>query len=156
MPVFISYSKYDREIALKVFEFLKSRRIKVYIDVLDPELKEEEVTKIILKRLEEVSHLLAIISQNTIRSWWVPFEIGVATKGEVRIVSLTTSQISLPDFLLLWPVLKKIEDLEKFVSLYFKDQFSLKKLGKTIELAFAEINTAEEFHSQLKKSLGQI
>ena len=46
---------------------------------------------------------MALVSSTTAESWWVPFEIGVATDKERRITSFALAAVKLPDFLTVWP-----------------------------------------------------
>ena len=106
MPVFISYQSDDRRIALSIRDRLREWSIPTYIDVMDPSLKTaEDITAVIVAALGECTHLMAVISQHTVSSWWVPFEIGVATKDDRRITSYRSDSVPLPDFLKIWPVL---------------------------------------------------
>ena len=97
MPVFISYRHTDRDHAFKIDQRLKVAGIKTYLDVLDEESRQgaDEITDIITKRMSECTHLLAIISDDTSKSWWVPFEIGEATYAENRIA---TFQLNILDY----------------------------------------------------------
>ena len=49
--------------------------------------------------------LLAVVSRNTVASWWVPMEIGVALDREKHIGTYLVNRIELPSYLWLWPVM---------------------------------------------------
>lgn len=56
--------------------------VDVFLDAFNPALSAsgtpEQVTGIIDFGLNACTHLLAVISDNTRGSWWVPYEVGVA------------------------------------------------------------------------------
>src|SRR5262245_57071772 len=96
MPVFISHSTSDDKIARSVYDRLLSfHGIRCYIDDLDREAKAARgtraITSLILSRLESCTHLLAVVTPNTITSWWVPFEIGVARRSPRAISTYSNS-----------------------------------------------------------------
>jgi hypothetical protein len=158
-PVFISHRKADEQVALYVDNHLKKFNIRTFIDCLDPELQNnqnaDKVTEIIIRRLSQCNHLIAVFSQNTQGSWWVPFEIGVATKGDSRIATYTRnlSVSEMPEYLRNWPVLTKTDDLFYYAETYLQDEtitFAQKK--SHVE---RELRTASDFHNTLKRRLGQ-
>ena len=152
MPVFISHKLEDKELALRMSQYLKSQGVSTYVDVLDPTLKTtDDITRTIIERLKQCTHLMALVSNFTERSWWVPFEIGVATETERRISTYQTSTVTkLPEFLEKWPVLRKQSDLDVYIRVYKRDSIIPLTEGK---VASASIRSADQFHRELKASL---
>jgi len=104
MPVFISHRTTDDSLAKMVFKrLLEVHRIPCYIDDLDREANSARgtarVTEVILGRLELCTHLLALVTENTRGSWWVPFEIGVARRAPRIISTYTNVYRDLPEYL---------------------------------------------------------
>lgn len=157
MSVFISHRKTDTTIALSIADILKTHHIETYVDVLDPSLDDKRhLTDKILNGLRKCSHLIAIISDNTQGSWWVPFEIGVATEGDKRIVTYRAILIpDFPDYLTMWPIITQKAQIGLFAMRYIKDSIVLEKASKTYEAKITEVKTAEDFHRLLKGDLGQ-
>ena len=158
MPVFISHRKADTATAVRANSRLKQYGIPTYLDVLDLALQSpENVTQKILAGLQPCTHLLAIISAETAGSWWVPFEIGVATNADKRITSfsIATARANLPDYLLVWPVLTRDEQIEMFAMRYLKDRKTLEKSYRLEEAQRTPIQSAADFHRLLKRDLGQ-
>ena len=167
MPVFISYRQTDREHAFKIDQRMKVSGIKTYLDVLDEESRQgaDEITDIITKRMSECTHLLAIISDDTSKSWWVPFEIGEATYAENRIATfqLNILDYQLPSYLKKWPKIKNLNQIEHFISSYKNDMkytpmmesLSGNEEYRRIYKSRGYTTTADEFHRVLKQSLGQ-
>jgi len=66
MPVFLSHRKTDKASALNIFAYLETNNIKCYIDEFDDALqKSKNITDIIMSRISQCSHLMAIMSYNT-------------------------------------------------------------------------------------------
>ena len=153
VPVFISHKKADRTDAISIAAYLKNRGVICYVDEFDPSLqKTDDITNAIMDRVRSCSHLMAIVSENTNNSWWVPFEIGVASEIDKRICSYKLRSVSLPEYLEKWPVLRTILHLDKFIQHYKNDNTVQLNEGRSYA---ATINTAASFHRSLKSSIGQ-
>lgn len=157
MSVFISHKKEDENIARQIDGVLKARGINTYLDVLDPTLIDKtNITMKILNGLNKCSHLLAIVSSRTSESWWVPFEIGVATKGDKRICTYSAVSITtLPDYLTIWPIISQLSQVGFFASRYLNDRMVLEKASRTYEASQSSIQNANDFHRLLKADLAQ-
>jgi hypothetical protein len=94
--VFISHQRADKEICRKIVDYLVGAGIYVYFDENDEDLKianqtqnQKAVTKAILKGINHSTHMLCVISPNTLDSKWVPFEVGYGyDKTELGILLL--------------------------------------------------------------------
>jgi hypothetical protein len=156
MPVFLSHRTADDQIAKSIASRLMNHhRIFCYIDNFDPQTKTTtQVTSLILERINNCTHILALITNNTIGSWWVPFEVGVARQAQRRIASVDKSTQVLPEYLREWPVLVGESAIDAFADLYHEDQ-SARPLQEKRTAAQRTIATAEDFHRRLKAKLGQ-
>ena len=153
MSVFLSHKKIDREIALQVANYLISRSVPCYVDEFDPILQNtNDITSTIIQRVRDCTHLMAIVSSNTQYSWWVPFEIGVASEIEKRITSCKVGSISLPEYLEKWPIIKNDNDLDQFINFYHRDNAYLAEGRQAQSYHFS---SADEFHRQLKVAIRQ-
>lgn len=154
MPVFISYRHTDRVQAMAINARLKLANIKTYLDVLDTESQQtDDITAVITRNITECTHLLAVVSQETAMSWWVPFEIGEATISDRRICSYKIGASALPLYLDKWPKLSSDTDLSFFIDAYRKEAMSERSLGmesfsESIRGTFKR--NADLFHDQLK------
>jgi len=160
MPVFISHKSSDKDQALIIARYLEQRRVRVYIDIFDPALKNtNDITSVIVDRVRTCTHIIAVTSMETTKSWWVPFEIGVATDQDRRITTYALQPSDLPDYLKKWPIMTHQRDLEEFVNLYKRDKTVALEEATTLDgynYSTRNIVTAESFHSSLKRQLGQI
>lgn len=154
MPVFISHRTADDALATHVFAHLTRHGIHCYLDNLDREAHTtNDITALILSRMSLTSHLIAVVTQNTAGSWWVPFEIGVATESAKRIASYTRVRVLLPEYLLKWPALESDSDLNTFAGEYKRDRpLQEKRAGFS---RAEQRSDAETFHRILKAAIGQ-
>lgn len=154
MPVFLSHKREDKMQALSIANYLlKTHGIKSYVDVFDPTLNSTtDITATLMQRVRQCSHIMAVVSDYTTQSWWVPFEVGVASELDRRITSYRLSSVSLPDFLNKWPILYTFSHLDIFAR-YYKNDISISlEDGRKFN---ANINSGDIFHATLKQELGQ-
>ena len=161
MSVFISHKQEDHLKAKEIYNYLESKYITCYLDVMDKStLSANDITNHITSRIQECTHLIAILSEKTKKSWWVPFEIGEATFGDRRISSYNIGLYSfeIPDYLKKWPIMKTREHLQLFVNEYKQDigYLTMKKSAELLESTGAfkkDTRSADLFHNNLKKSI---
>ncbi|MHC8302058.1 toll/interleukin-1 receptor domain-containing protein [Pseudomonas sp. ZS1P83] len=154
MPVFISYRHTDRAQAMTINDRLVRANIKTYLDVLDTESQQtDDITAVITRNISDCTHLLAVVSQETAQSWWVPFEIGEATISNRRICSFQTGQNALPLYLDKWPKLSGDADINFFIDAYREETLSSRTMGlESFSEAIRSVykRDADVFHDKLK------
>jgi len=162
MPVFISHRTVDNEIAKHVAERLKNHHgIPIYIDDIDQEVRQVQgtaaITALLVQRINMCTNLLAIVSENTKGSWWVPFEIGVARQVPRTITSLTNQgDASLPEYLLEWPRLRGDAAIDTFARIYNEQRRVLtEQVLRNQAPVSRQLGYVDQFHASLKKALGQ-
>ena len=106
--VFISHQKEDKDICHRIADYLIEAGIDVYFDEYDYDLKianqtkdSKAVTKAILKGVNYSTHMLCVVSPNTLDSKWVPFEIGFGyDKTQLGVLLLKgIKKEQLPDYI---------------------------------------------------------
>lgn len=154
MPVFISHRTADDAKAQVLVQRLYTRhKITCYVDHFDPEARTtREITDLIVGRINLCTHLMALVTNATVGSWWVPFEIGVARQGDRRITSFDASTVVLPEFLTEWPVMTNEAHLDLFAEAYHRDR-SAKPIMEKYATASRSIFSAEDFHTRLKNAV---
>src|SRR6266851_8187582 len=117
IKVFISHKKEDAEQAAAVAAHLTAGGLSVYLDVIDGQLGKSgpDLADYIRAQLDNCTQLLAVISAQTQASWWVPWEIGVATEKERFLASFVSGNATVPEYLAKWPYLRTRADLDKYV-----------------------------------------
>lgn len=148
MAVFISHTTADDGLAKEISQRLTNEGIRCYLDDLDYELKRLRgnavLTPYLVARLEDCDTLLAVVTENTKNSWWVPFEIGTARELPRVITSYTNySERYLPEYLLEWPRLRDADDLKVFINNYKRKINSLYS-SRDFSENFNDIRTFEK------------
>jgi len=123
--VFISHQKSDKEICKKIADYLLAADIDVYFDEYDESLKSYRqsnrpagVVDSIKEGINKSSHMLIVVSPNTLDSKWVPWEVGYAYDNTVLSV-LTLKGIQdnhLEDYLKTVPIIRGTKSLNVYIS----------------------------------------
>lgn len=122
--VFLSHSSKDKATVRRFAEYIKERGIDVYFDDDDKKLQsavaqddEAVVVECIHDGLKKSSHALCIMSNHTVESQWVPYEIGYSNSLNHPLALLPLAEIqSLPQFYKLSQVLETTSDLQLYLS----------------------------------------
>jgi hypothetical protein len=157
VKVFVSHKKEDAEQAAAVAAHLTARGLGVYLDVIDAQLRKSgpDLADYIRAQLDQCTQLLAVISAQTQASWWVPWEIGVATEKERFLASFVSGNASVPEFLLKWPYLRNNADLDKYVAESKRAELLVEDRVQKGYRTTARASGFRAFHTSLKASLGQ-
>ncbi|WMX17558.1 toll/interleukin-1 receptor domain-containing protein [Aureispira sp. CCB-E] len=136
--VFLSHKSKDKNACIEIGAYLNDAGIDIYLDCYDEELQiatlendKKSITKCIKKGLKESTHILCVISAETIKSQWVPFEIGYAHAAivdnsfnqkskEYQVSILRLEDISnrvLPDYLQTAPDIKGGKSFNEYIAI---------------------------------------
>lgn len=122
--LFISHQQKDKEAAKKIADYFINAGIDVYFDAYDSDLKynhqsnnAKAVTDSIRKGINNSSHMLVVVSPNTLHSTWVPFEIGYGyDKTDLFAICLKGIQKgSLPEYIKTATIIRDIYDVNVFI-----------------------------------------
>lgn len=157
VKVFVSHKREDAEQAGVVAAYLKQNGLNVYLDVIDAQLAKSgpDLAEYIRDQLEQCTQLLAVISAKTQASWWVPWEIGVATEKERFLASFVSGNTTVPDFLVKWPYLRNQTDLDVYIRESKKAELLVEDRVQKGYRTTARAQGFRSFHTSLKASLGQ-
>lgn len=105
--VFLSHKSEDKEYVKAIGEYIKNAGINIYLDVNDVELQKaakaydsKKITECIERGISLSSHMLCIVSDNTVKSWWVPYELGYGKKSQLPLATLKSKgKENIPDYL---------------------------------------------------------
>lgn len=123
--VFISHQKSDKIEARKIADYLIAANIDVYFDEYDKDLKihhqsnnSKAVTAAICQGINNSSHMLVIVSPNTLYSTWVPFEVGYGyERTDLAVLCLKgIPKGKLPEYIRTATVVRDIYDFNKKIS----------------------------------------
>lgn len=117
IKVFISHKQEDSYTANKIADELKSMNVPYYLDILDFSVTRsgKDLTDHIKKNLNDCTDIIVVMSESTRYSQWVPFEVGMSAQNDMPTATFLQENVSLPDFLVYWPRLKKPSDIRKYV-----------------------------------------
>ena len=150
--VFISHKKEDRDVAKKVADYIMEAGIDVYFDEYDTTINRNDPKSVVaaIKRGMQLStHMIVIFSNKTIKSTWVPWEIGYGDSTSTEIAILKMIDIKknqLPDYMQVAKVLYDIYDLNVFISHMY---------NKTTEQLVNE-GIVRQYDSQLNNLRGEV
>lgn len=157
MTIFISHKNEDSVFATAICNELGRLGVSAYLDLLDGDLAldGEKLTNHIKMRLNSCTDLLVVMSRETQRSWWVPFEIGMASQLDFPIVSYLADQVSLPDYLSYWPALRKLDDLPKYIRAKntIINENTIFKKSHNFEKYTTKRSQTDAFYKELKNKL---
>jgi hypothetical protein len=149
--VFISHQQKDKKQAKKIADYLMGVGIDVYIDEYDKDLKihhqsnnAKAVTDSIRKGINNSSHMLVLVSVDTLLSTWVPFEIGYGYDKTV-LLTLCLKGIpkgGLPEYLKSTKVIRDIYDLNNLIG-------NLKGVNKEVLLESKVLNNYNDYTNPL-------
>ena len=115
--VFVSHKSDDKEQAEKIAIKIAECGLTAYLDTWDPNVSGDgpELVDYINAVIGCCNSLIAVVSRNTVHSWWVPLEIGIAITKDLYLgtFSRVTKQ-DLPSYLWKWPVLTNMRALENW------------------------------------------
>lgn len=122
--IFISHKYEDLEAAQAVADYITDYGFDVYLDDRDQSLQKavkrndpRKIVECIERGLNNSSHILVLVTDNTRTSWWVPYETGYAKKGKKEIASLLLKKADeFPDYLKIEAMLHGFDDLTKYLN----------------------------------------
>lgn len=158
MKVFISHQQSDSQLASSVAHRLRTtHEIDCYLDVVDPNANHsgDALGEYLRDEMGKCTQLMAVVSTNTKGSWWVPWEIGIATEKDYPIATYAGHTITLPEYLTKWPYMTTVSDLDKYAAAS-KVADSVFRQRKTYITEFEARRTGtREFYRSLRAALRQ-
>ena len=123
--VFISHQKNDADICRHIADYLMKAGIDVYFDEYDKDLKNyrqqnnpANVVFSIKNGIQQSSHMLCVISPNTLQSKWVPWEVGYGyDKTQLSVLTLKgIKEEDLPEYLKTVALVRGTRTLNEYIS----------------------------------------
>ena len=157
MKIFISHKQEDELEALRVASVLLKYGHDYYLDIVDNNIGKsgDELAEYIRLKMHECDGLVAVVSKQTIWSWWVPWEIGVATEKNYPLSTYVTDDSQAPEFMKKWPVLRTASNVAEFASRLSSADTAFKSLRKSLNETDARQRSVATFHAELKRAIGQ-
>ena len=154
IKVFISHKQEDSYTANKIANELKAINVPYYLDILDHSITRngKELTDHIKRKLNDCTDIIVVMSESTRYSQWVPFEVGMSAQNDMPTATFLQENVSLPDFLVYWPRLKKPSDIRKYIDarIEVQHEYASKYLLETLE---SRKSQTARFYDVLKQKL---
>lgn len=154
MKVFVSHKREDAIIANDIANELKRLGISCYLDLLDAGmvLNGKALTEHIKRNLNNCTDIIVVMSESTRYSQWVPFEVGMSAQKDMPTATYLKEDVDLPSFLSYWPRLKKLSDIQKYVSA--RNEVKREYIHKSLfESASTTRSQTDRFYEVLKQRL---
>lgn len=160
MRVFISHQRADSELAGLISGHLKlNHKIDCYLDLIDPNSSNagDALGDYLRSQMGKCTQLMAVVSENTKASWWVPWEIGIATEKDYPIATFADDDTKLPEYLKKWPYLRTQSDLDAYAwaSKEAEKNFNLRKSYTMDSVVDARHSSTQQFYRHLRARLSQ-
>ena len=100
----MSHKSDDEPLATRVAAAIQRNQLSVWLDTADPNINGDgpHLAEYIESVIRGSRALMAVVTENTHKSWWVPFEIGVAFELRRYLSSFGNKNLN-PSFLAKWP-----------------------------------------------------
>ena len=162
MPkIFISHKHDDADMAERVYSCIKKQpgydAYMVAVD--DKEFKEDrELATKLRDEISKCQRIIAVISDHTKLSWWVPWEIGVGYGKNYNMASYIEDHrdsLDLPSYIEDWPILNDLEGVRKYCELSANSSAGSSQRSVLMEArgdttSQPGLISSDEFHKQLK------
>ena len=111
--VFVSHKSEDKSTANHVADCIRESGLTAWVDSdhLEPNDDGPEMASKISGIIERSYCLMAVVTSATKESWWVPFEIGIASDMNRFLSTYGDPKLELPSFLIAWPRVKDHDEL---------------------------------------------
>ncbi|MCA9125067.1 MAG: toll/interleukin-1 receptor domain-containing protein [Planctomycetaceae bacterium] len=158
MRVFISHKNEDSETAGRIAYRLRTvHLVECYLDVFDPHASKtgDDLGDYLRNVLQQCTELMAVVSEATKESWWVPWEIGVAQEKQQPITTFAGGQCALPTYLKKWPYLKTVNELDTYIRVAKETRRVVDRERYSRTASALQASYTRSFHFNLKRALGQ-
>jgi len=123
--IFLSHISIDKTIAINIGNYIMEKGdIDIYLDIYDENLQQAvaagnpyKITQYLEEGLEQSTHIMCLVSQSTVRSWWVPYELGYGKRAKKDLATLTLKNtVELPSYLEIGVILRGTKSLNDYLS----------------------------------------
>ena len=122
--IFLSHISVDRAAARAIGAYIMAQGgIDVYLDMNDDDLQRAAaagdaaaITAFIERGLSSSTHILCLVSQNTARSWWVPYELGFGKRSGKPLATLRLKDTELPAYLEISEIIQGTKSLNQYLT----------------------------------------
>lgn len=144
MSVFLPYAIENHEMALGISYYLNVLKITNTMVAIDGDMLTVHALKTeLLRGIERNSHVMALITRDSVGHWWPPFALEHAALAHKRVTAYVADQTPPPAYAASWPLMRNNRELDQFIELYKRDAHGADACG------------ARAFQQQLAQLLSQ-
>lgn len=123
--IFLSHISVDKPVAIAIGNYITEYGgIDIYLDISDVELKVAVfrndpigITQFIEQGLSHSTHIMCLVSADTVKSWWVPYELGFAKNAGKYLSTLKLKgEIALPEYLRISEIIPGTKSLNDYLT----------------------------------------
>ena len=123
--IFLSHISVDKPAVQAIATYITSRGgVDIYLDAMDDDLQgaassgnAAAITEFIERGLSNSTHIMCLVSENTVKSWWVPYELGFGKKSGKPLATLKLKDtVTLPAYLEISQIIKGTESLNRYLT----------------------------------------
>jgi hypothetical protein len=123
--VFLSHISIDKASAIAIGSYIKDQGgIDIYLDINDQDLQDAansgnavRVTQFIERGLQCSTHVMCLVSASTVKSWWVPYELGFGKRSGVPLSTLKLKgDLPLPAYLEISEIIRGTKGLNAYLA----------------------------------------
>lgn len=123
--IFLSHISVDKDAVIEIARYITARGdIDVYLDVNDDELQQAAntgdaagVTEFIERGISSSTHIMCFVSASTVKSWWVPYELGFGKKSGKPLATLKLKgTVDLPAYLAISEIIPGTDSLNRYLT----------------------------------------
>jgi hypothetical protein len=123
--IFLSHISVDKSATTAIGNYItRQGDIDTYLDVDDQELQNAantgnaaRITQFIERGLSHSTHIMCLVSPDTVRSWWVPYELGFAKKAGKSLSTMKLKgEVALPAYLEIGEIIRGTKGLNAYLT----------------------------------------
>jgi|SRR5712671_3121437 len=122
--IFLSHISVDKPAVQEIATYITSRGgIDIYLDANDDGLQRAAnsgdavaITEFIERGLSNSTHVMCLVSANTVKSWWVPYELGFGKRSGKPLATLKLKDTDLPAYLEISEIIRGTKSLNLYLS----------------------------------------
>jgi hypothetical protein len=123
--IFLSHISVDKSSAIAIGSYITAQGgIDIYLDNDDKDLQQAVsthnpvgITQFIERGLSFSTHIMCLVSASTVKSWWVPYELGFAKKAGKYLSTLKLKgDVDLPEFLAIGEIVTGTKSLNNYLT----------------------------------------
>lgn len=123
--IFLSHISVDKSAAVAIGSYIAQKGdIDIYLDIDDLELQAAVITgdpagitHFIEEGLSHSTHIMCLVSADTVSSWWVPYELGFAKNAGKYLSTLKLKgNIDLPAYLEVSHIIRGTDSLNEYLT----------------------------------------